>query len=71
LANHPNPSPILLPSVMLKHDETRFLDDLTVAEVGDRLGRPIFPVAGIEDLLREAIALIPPPLLPKAKGSQI
>lgn len=60
LANHPNPSPILLPSVMLKHDETRFLDDLTVATVSDRLGRPIFPVAGIEDLLRRAITPIIP-----------
>lgn len=65
LANHPNPSPILLPSVMLKHDETRFLDDLTVAEVGDRLHRAIFPVAGIEDLLKRAIALIPPAPSPK------
>ena len=43
---------ILLPSVMLKHDETKFLDDLTVAEVGEKLEVDIFPVNGIEELIK-------------------
>lgn len=42
---------ILLPSLMLKHGDTRFLDDLTVAEVSDKLGVKIFPVNGIEGLI--------------------
>lgn len=43
---------ILLPSVMLKHDETKFLDDLTVAEVAKKLEVDIFPVNGIEELIK-------------------
>jgi putative radical SAM enzyme (TIGR03279 family) len=46
---------ILLPSVMLKHDETRFLDDLTVEEVVDRLKVPIVPVNGIEELIEACV----------------
>jgi putative radical SAM enzyme (TIGR03279 family) len=42
---------ILLPSVMLKHGETVFLDDLTVEEVAQKLNVSIFPVAGVEDLI--------------------
>jgi putative radical SAM enzyme (TIGR03279 family) len=42
---------ILLPSVMLKHDEAKFLDDRTVAEVADRLQTKIIPVDGIEGLM--------------------
>lgn len=48
---------VLLPSLMLKHDDARFLDDMTVAEVSQKLGVPIRPVNGIEGLieaLREA-----------------
>jgi putative radical SAM enzyme (TIGR03279 family) len=51
LQAHPTPGQILLPSVMLKHDDTRFLDDLTVADVAQTLGRAIAPVAGIDALL--------------------
>jgi putative radical SAM enzyme (TIGR03279 family) len=43
---------ILLPSVMLKHDEPRFLDDLTVEEVSQQLNIPIFPVTGVEELVK-------------------
>lgn len=50
---------ILLPTIMLKHDETRFLDDLTVAAVAHQLQTPIYPVTGIAELLQVAIA--PPP----------
>jgi putative radical SAM enzyme (TIGR03279 family) len=46
---------ILLPSLMLKHDDTKFLDDLTVAEVSQKLGVEIFPVTGVEELLEKCI----------------
>ncbi|GAB4232935.1 MAG: TIGR03279 family radical SAM protein [Stanieria sp.] len=46
---------ILLPSLMLKHDDNRFLDDLTVAEVSQKLGVEIFPVTGVEELLEKCI----------------
>lgn len=46
---------ILLPSLMLKHGDTRFLDDLTVAEVSDKLGVRIFPVNGIEGLIEGCV----------------
>ena len=42
---------ILLPSLMLKHDDTKFLDDLTVADVSQKLAIPIFPVSGVEELI--------------------
>ncbi|MGK7931684.1 MAG: TIGR03279 family radical SAM protein [Microcystaceae cyanobacterium] len=46
---------ILLPSMMLKHGETRFLDDLTVADVADALNVPIYPVASVEELLKTCL----------------
>ncbi|MEB3358032.1 MAG: TIGR03279 family radical SAM protein [Synechococcales bacterium] len=42
---------IALPSLMLKHDEAKFLDDMTVAEVATALATPIIPVGGVEDLI--------------------
>ena len=42
---------ILLPALMLKHDETKFLDDMTVEEVSQQLNSPIFPVNGVEQLI--------------------
>lgn len=42
---------ILLPSVMLKHGELIFLDDMTVEEVSNQLNISIFPVAGVDDLI--------------------
>jgi NifB/MoaA-like Fe-S oxidoreductase len=45
---------ILLPTVMLKHGETCFLDDLTVEEVEEKLGVPIFLVEDIDALLDRA-----------------
>lgn len=49
-------SPVLLPSLMLKHDDTRFLDDLTVAEVSQKLNLDIIPVSGVEDLIMQCIS---------------
>lgn len=46
---------ILLPSLMLKHDDTRFLDDLTVADVSRELAIPIYPVGGVEELIERCI----------------
>jgi putative radical SAM enzyme (TIGR03279 family) len=42
---------ILLPTLMLKHDEARFLDDMTVEEVADALSTPIWCVANVEELV--------------------
>ena len=42
---------LLLPALMLKHDEARFLDDLTVEDLARQLNVPIRVVQGIEDLL--------------------
>ncbi|MBE9127999.1 MULTISPECIES: TIGR03279 family radical SAM protein [unclassified Coleofasciculus] len=47
---------ILLPTVMLKHDDTRFLDDKTVEEVSSKLGIQIVVVNGIEELLETCSA---------------
>ena len=46
---------ILLPSLMLKHDDTRFLDDMTVGELARQLGIPILPVSGVEGLIEACI----------------
>ncbi len=43
---------VLLPSLMLKQGDTRFLDDLTVADVATQLKTPILPVEGIEGLIQ-------------------
>ncbi len=52
LPNQDLGSGILLPSLMLKHDDTKFLDDLTVTDVSQQLGVSIFPVNGVEELIR-------------------
>ena len=46
---------VLLPSLMLKHGDTRFLDDTTVADLEKRLKTPIYVVSGIEGLLETAV----------------
>lgn len=46
---------ILLPTVMLKHDEAKFLDDLTVAEVAIALDISIYPVENIEALMARCL----------------
>lgn len=47
---------ILLPSLMLKHDEAKFLDDMTVEQVAQTLQTPIQVVSGVEQLI-EACSL--------------
>ncbi|TBR60141.1 Fe-S oxidoreductase [Westiellopsis prolifica IICB1] len=46
---------ILLPSVMLKHGELVFLDDINMKELARQLGTNIFPVAGVEELIETCI----------------
>jgi putative radical SAM enzyme (TIGR03279 family) len=46
---------ILLPTVMLKHGELVFLDDMSIAELSEKLNTNIFPVAGVEDLIQTCI----------------
>jgi len=46
---------ILLPSLMLKQGDTRFLDDMTIEELACQLGTPILPVSGIEELIEACI----------------
>jgi putative radical SAM enzyme (TIGR03279 family) len=47
---------ILLPSVMLKHDEQKFLDDLTVEEVAYQLKTKIIPANGVEEFIKACIS---------------
>ena len=42
---------ILLPSLMLKYGDSCFLDDMTVEELAEKLGKKIIPVSGVEDLI--------------------
>jgi putative radical SAM enzyme (TIGR03279 family) len=44
---------ILIPSVMLKHDEAKFLDDLTIGEIAEKLRVPLVPVSGIHEFLEK------------------
>ncbi|MBE9202898.1 TIGR03279 family radical SAM protein [Synechocystis salina LEGE 06099] len=46
---------ILLPALMLKHDDTCFLDDLRVADVAEELATTIYPVADVPDLLEHCV----------------
>jgi putative radical SAM enzyme (TIGR03279 family) len=51
---------ILLPALMLKHGDTRFLDDTTVADLSKNLNTAIWIVNGIEELLEICVQLPPP-----------
>jgi putative radical SAM enzyme (TIGR03279 family) len=50
---------ILLPSLMLKHGDSRFLDDMTVEELADKLGIKIVPVSGVKGLIDACRNLTP------------
>ncbi|MBW4425995.1 MAG: TIGR03279 family radical SAM protein [Nostoc desertorum CM1-VF14] len=47
---------ILLPNVMLKNGELVFLDDMSIEELASRLNTKIFPVSGVEDLVKKCIS---------------
>jgi len=47
---------LLLPSLMLRHGEQRFLDDMTVQEVSDRLQVLIVIVTSAEAVIEQAVA---------------
>jgi putative radical SAM enzyme (TIGR03279 family) len=44
---------VLIPRVMLKHDEDKFLDDVTIGELANKLQIPLIPVSGIPDFLEK------------------
>jgi len=44
---------ILLPNVMLKNGELVFLDDMSIEELAGRLNTKIFPIGGVEDLIKK------------------
>ncbi len=49
---------ILLPTVMLKHGELVFLDDISVEEVSRQLHTAIFPISGVEEFIKTCISPI-------------
>ena len=57
---------ILLPTVMLKHGETRFLDDVTVEELEQEFGIPILLANGSEGLIQACLQPLPLPLCSRA-----
>jgi putative radical SAM enzyme (TIGR03279 family) len=56
LSDRPCGEAILLPSVMLKHGETCFLDDRTVAELEQELQVPILICEGIPGLIQQILS---------------
>ncbi len=46
---------ILLPSLMLKQGDTRFLDDMTVADLTQQLSTRIFPVSSVAELIETCL----------------
>jgi putative radical SAM enzyme (TIGR03279 family) len=46
---------ILLPSLMLKHDDTKFLDDMTIEELSARLQVKIYPVGSVEESIERCV----------------
>ncbi|MGJ3252571.1 MAG: TIGR03279 family radical SAM protein [Elainellaceae cyanobacterium] len=42
---------VLVPTLMLKHDEAKFLDDMTVADLERKLGTPIRPISDVKALI--------------------
>ncbi|MBW4636843.1 MAG: TIGR03279 family radical SAM protein [Gloeocapsa sp. UFS-A4-WI-NPMV-4B04] len=46
---------LLLPAIMLKNGDTCFLDDMTLAELADKLNTPVLPVRGVEELIETCI----------------
>ncbi len=46
---------VLIPTVMLKHGETCFLDDMTLSELSQHLKVDLVPVAGVEGLIQACL----------------
>ncbi|MEO1522773.1 MAG: TIGR03279 family radical SAM protein [Cyanobacteria bacterium J06633_2] len=49
---------ILLPSLMLKHDASCFLDDMTVETLAQELNTDIWPIHSAHDLIQRACAVV-------------
>jgi putative radical SAM enzyme (TIGR03279 family) len=48
---------LLIPQVMLKHDDPRFLDDMTLEQVSAALNQiPLLPVDGVDGLIQTCLA---------------
>jgi len=47
---------ILLPTLMLKHEDDHFLDDMTIEQVARQLQTPIYLIHDIEELLQTCIS---------------
>jgi putative radical SAM enzyme (TIGR03279 family) len=43
---------VLIPTVMLKHDEPKFLDDTTLDDLATTLQTPLLPIEGIDGLIQ-------------------
>jgi putative radical SAM enzyme (TIGR03279 family) len=56
---------ILLPALMLKDDEDRFLDDMTLETLQTRLNRQIWSIGSVEDLIERCIQPVEYPTLSK------
>jgi NifB/MoaA-like Fe-S oxidoreductase len=46
---------LLLPAIMLKNGDTCFLDDMTLAELADKVNTPVLPVRGVEELIETCV----------------
>jgi len=58
---------VLLPSVMLKQGDARFLDDITVAELATILSVPLLPVDGIDGLIAACIGDLTRSAVPQSR----
>lgn len=47
---------VLLPTLMLKQDDTKFLDDLTLGDLSQQLAIPIFPIKDVAELVKQCLA---------------
>jgi putative radical SAM enzyme (TIGR03279 family) len=48
---------LLVPKLMLKHETTQFLDDMTLEEVSTKLGYPLYPVGGgAQELIQASLS---------------
>ncbi|MEB3336827.1 MAG: TIGR03279 family radical SAM protein [Leptolyngbyaceae bacterium] len=51
---------ILLPAVMLKDEDTRFLDDMTVKDLAHQLNTRIWKLSNVEELIAACAGSLPP-----------